>query len=102
MTFSVFQGKVLSQNLDIWTSPSAPNREKPISLRSDFSHSPSRLTREIGKPGLNLSATNTSAVPKGQSVHCREGVPVAQWVKHWPTDLADRVQSSLKAKSSQM
>ena len=27
--------------------------------------------------------------------------PVAQWVKRWPTDLADRVQSLLEAKSSQ-
>ena len=29
------------------------------------------------------------------------GAPVAQWVKHWPTDLADRVRSSLEVKSSQ-
>ena len=29
------------------------------------------------------------------------GVPVAQWVKRWPTDLADRVRSSLEVKSSQ-
>ena len=28
------------------------------------------------------------------------GAPVAQWVKCWPTDLADRVQSSLEVKSS--
>ena len=27
--------------------------------------------------------------------------PIAQWVKRWPTDLADRVRSSLKVKSSQ-
>ena len=27
--------------------------------------------------------------------------PVAQWVKRWPTDLADRVRSPLVAKSSQ-
>ena len=25
----------------------------------------------------------------------------AQWVKRWPTDLADRVRSSLEVKSSQ-
>ena len=30
-----------------------------------------------------------------------QGAPVAQWVKCWPTDLADRVQSSLEMKSSQ-
>ena len=29
------------------------------------------------------------------------GALVAQWVKPWPTDLADRVQTPLKAKSSQ-
>ena len=29
------------------------------------------------------------------------GAPVAQWVKRWPTDLADQVQASLKVKSSQ-
>ena len=29
------------------------------------------------------------------------GAAVAQWVKRWPTDLADRVQSPLEAKSSQ-
>ena len=29
------------------------------------------------------------------------GAPVAQWVKRWPTDLADRVRSSLEVKSSQ-
>ena len=29
------------------------------------------------------------------------GAPVAQWVKRWPTDLADRVRSSLKVESSQ-
>ena len=28
------------------------------------------------------------------------GALVAQWVKRWPTDQADRVRSSLKAKSS--
>ena len=27
--------------------------------------------------------------------------PVAQWVNHWPTDIADRVRSLLEAKSSQ-
>ena len=30
-----------------------------------------------------------------------EGAPVAQWVKRWPTDLADRVPSPLEADSSQ-
>ena len=29
-----------------------------------------------------------------------KGALVAQWVKHWPTDLADRVRSSLEVKSS--
>ena len=29
------------------------------------------------------------------------GAPVAQLVKRWPTDLADRVRSSLGVKSSQ-
>ena len=29
------------------------------------------------------------------------GAPVAQWVKRWPTDLADLVRSSLEVKSSQ-
>ena len=29
------------------------------------------------------------------------GAPVAQWVKSWPIDLADRVRSSLEVKSSQ-
>ena len=28
------------------------------------------------------------------------GSPVAQWVKRWPTDLADRVRSLFHAKSS--
>ena len=27
--------------------------------------------------------------------------PVAQWVKSWPSDLADRVRSSLEVKSTQ-
>ena len=31
----------------------------------------------------------------------QSGAPVAQWVKRWPTDLADRVRSSLEVKSSQ-
>ena len=30
-----------------------------------------------------------------------QGAPVAQWVKRWPTDLADRVRSSHEVKSSQ-
>ena len=30
------------------------------------------------------------------------GAPVAQWAKCWPADLADRVRSSLKVKSSQL
>ena len=30
-----------------------------------------------------------------------KGAPVAQWVKRWPNDLADRVRSSLEVKSSQ-
>ena len=29
------------------------------------------------------------------------GTPVAELVKHWPTDLADRVRSPLEEKSSQ-
>ena len=29
------------------------------------------------------------------------GATVAQWVKRWPTDLADRVRSSLEVKSTQ-
>ena len=29
------------------------------------------------------------------------GAPVAQWVKRWPTDLADRDRSSFEGKSSQ-
>ena len=29
------------------------------------------------------------------------GAPVTQWVKRWPTDLADRVRASLEVKSSQ-
>ena len=29
------------------------------------------------------------------------GAPAAQWIKRWPTDLADRVRSSLEVKSSQ-
>ena len=29
------------------------------------------------------------------------GSSVTQWVKRWPTDLADRVRSSLEMKSSQ-
>ena len=29
------------------------------------------------------------------------GAPGAQWVKRWPTDLANRVRSSLAVKSSQ-
>ena len=32
---------------------------------------------------------------------CQRGAPVAQWVKCWPTDEADRVRSSLEVKSSQ-
>ena len=31
-----------------------------------------------------------------------KGVPVAQWVKRWPTDPAGRVRSSLEMKSSQL
>ena len=31
----------------------------------------------------------------------KAGAPVAQWVKRWPTDLADRVRSSFEVKSSQ-
>ena len=31
----------------------------------------------------------------------RKGVPAAQWIKRWPTDLADRVRSSHEVKSSQ-
>ena len=30
-----------------------------------------------------------------------KGAPVSQWIKRWPTDLADRVRSSLEVKSSQ-
>ena len=30
------------------------------------------------------------------------GAPVAQWLKRWPTDLADRVRFPLVAKSSQI
>ena len=30
-----------------------------------------------------------------------KGAPVTQWAKRWPTDLADRVRSSLEVKSSQ-
>ena len=37
----------------------------------------------------------------GMGVHHQLGAPVAQWVKRWPTDLADRVRSSPEVKSSQ-
>ena len=36
-----------------------------------------------------------------QKGHFISGAPVAQWVKRWPIDLADRVRSSLEVKSSQ-
>ena len=36
-----------------------------------------------------------------EDLHSELGAPVAQWVKLWPTDLADRVRSSLGVKSSQ-
>ena len=32
-------------------------------------------------------------------IRTRIRAPVAQWVKRWPTDLADRVRSSLEVKS---
>ena len=35
------------------------------------------------------------------TIHQQLGAPVSQWVKRWPTDLADRVRSPLGAKSSQ-
>ena len=35
-----------------------------------------------------------------QGFQSKRGAAVAQWVKRWPTDLADRVRSSLEAKSS--
>ena len=33
---------------------------------------------------------------KVKSLKVLVGAPVAQWVKRWPTDLADRVRSSLE------
>ena len=35
------------------------------------------------------------------TLHLHALAPIAQWVKRWPTDLADRVRSSLEVKSSQ-
>ena len=31
-----------------------------------------------------------------------DGAPVAQWVKHWPTDIADQIRSLIEVKSSQL
>ena len=44
---------------------------------------------------------NCLVVGSQYMVSFRNGAPVAQWVKRWPTDLADQVQSSLEVKSSQ-
>ena len=41
------------------------------------------------------------SVQSGHSLYFTLGAPVAQRVKRWPTDLADRVRSSLEVKSSQ-
>ena len=50
--------------------------------------------------------TNMYSLLRSRSKNCTNspghiGAPVAQWVKRWPTDLADRVRSPLEAKSSQ-
>ena len=45
-----------------------------------------------------LKNYNKNIVPR--TSHLPAGAPVAQWVKRWPTNLADRVRSSLGAKSS--
>ena len=52
----------------------------------------------------NENTKKKSDVPGGMVFYMPfiGGAPVAQWVKRWPTDLADRVQSSLKVKSSQL
>ena len=48
------------------------------------------------------SATSASFVKTAFACHFfNSGAPVAQWVKRWPTDLADQVRSSLEVKSSQ-
>ena len=49
-------------------------------------------------PSYEISRQNTAH----RTISPRQlGAPVAQWVKRWPTDLADRVRSSLEVKSSQ-
>ena len=48
-----------------------------------------------------LSKTCYVAIKAVQVLITFVGAPMAQWVKRWPTDLADRVRSPLEAKSSQ-
>ena len=58
------------------------------------------LSGEIKKVEL-IALRSILCVCVGGVHTLRPGAPVAQWVKRWPTDLADRVRSSLEVKSSQ-
>ena len=58
--------------------------------------------RLIDRPDMTLDVYSGCTTTIQQQGPKELGAPVAQWVKRWPTDLADRVRSSLEVKSSQL
>ena len=55
----------------------------------------------FGKRGQETALHGPSVKAYIGVVLYRSRIPVAQWVKRWSTDLADRVRSPLEAKSYQ-
>ena len=50
---------------------------------------------------MKIIAEFENSMGPGETSFNKQGAPVAQWVKRWPTDLADQVQSPLEVKSSE-
>ena len=65
------------------------------------SHGKSNNFRSENQIGYSDNHTMNISYMSSSLFSAALGAPVAQWVKRWPTDLADRVRSSLEVKSSQ-
>ena len=58
------------------------------------------LCLDYKKTGNLTYIVQFTTISRVQICPAELGAPVAQWVKRWPTDPADRVRSQLETKSS--
>ena len=76
------------------------NIKKKITLNYPKSEAVGFCSKGL-KNKFEIAMVNKPSVIEPLKFCCIKGALVAQWVRRWPTDLADQVGSSLEMKSSQ-